>query len=232
MLSRFSSVLCTFLFVLVSSYAATSPAKPPLKATAEPTLSAQEMLAVQDLFQRLSEAFLAGDPQACMRLFAPGVSGYDRIAANLRSEFHQTVYRKFEVVQILPEDTLRPGVHSVDVRLQFELVARDKPPEYQPSIRNSTSEIFTIKKMDDGSFALLHSAFFENLGLRQGMGMVVEGLLALISLCALLAFWVWMGWEAWRTRPKQRLWRVLVLVPLLGALVYFVGGYLPRKLRG
>jgi hypothetical protein len=40
-----------------------------------------------------------------------------------------------------------------------------------------------------------------------------------------------MGFEAFRLRPRSHGWRVFVLVPLLGAVVFFLAAYLPR-LRG
>lgn len=228
---RMMPILCAAALLLFADPVAHAATRSIEKSAANPEMTGDELKNVQALIEQMAAAFVAGDDKACMRLFAPNAEGRDRIAANLQNEFRQTRYLKFEVVQVLAEDTLKAGVHSVEARLRIELINRDRHPENQLPIKNSTSETFVVGKMDDGRFALLHSPYFDNLGLRQGMGLVVEGLLAVMLLCALLAFWVWMGWEAWRARPRETLWRVTVCVPLIGAFAFFFGHYLPRVLR-
>jgi len=196
-----------------------------------PELSSEEAAAIHRLFDNLRAGFVAGDAGACLNLFVPGIATRPHIEENLRNEFRQSRYVKFEIVQIVPEDKLQPAVYSVDVRLRIEFINLNRPPEMQRAITNSTSETFVIKKFDDGTFALLSSEFFDNLGLRQGMGLVVEGLLALMIAIALLGFQIWMGVETLRARPRQRAWLAIVLIPVVGALLYFAISYLPRQLR-
>lgn len=97
-------------------------------------------------------------------------------------------------------------------------------------IENTISQAFVVQKLDDGSFLLVQSEFFDSLGLRQGVGaLVVEGLLALMALCALMVFTVWMGIDAWRLRPRSRLWRLVVAIPVIGPAAYFFMVWCPRQ---
>lgn len=201
------------------------------KTAASPEMSDDELKSVQALLDQMASAFVAGDDKSCMQLFSPSAEGRDKIAANLQNEFRQTRYLKFEIVQVEPDDKLKPNVHSVDVRIRFELINRDRHPENQVPTKNSTSESFSVRKMDDGHFMIQHSPFFDNLGVQKGMGYLVGWLLAVMMICAMLSFWVWMGFEAWRARPRNQLWRVIVCIPVLGAFIYFFGKYLPRIIR-
>ncbi|HYG76651.1 MAG TPA: hypothetical protein VEK08_16730 [Planctomycetota bacterium] len=233
----FRSLLCLALAALTAAASLCAATKEKDKdreqIAAAPELSEQDVKAIGELFQRLSAGFLAGDASACMRVFVPGLGTREQIEDNLINEFKQSRYLKFEIVQILPAEKLQPSIHSVDVRLRFEFINLNRPPEMQQPIRNSTTETFAVKKLDDGSFALLHSEFFDSLGMRQGMGLVVEGLLALMFAIALLGFWTWMGWETLRTRPREVAWQLIVLLlPVIGAVVYFGVRYIPRQLRG
>ena len=90
------------------------------KAAAAPEITDDDLKAVQVLLQKMAAAFVAGDEKACVQLFAPNAEGRDKLSANLQNEFRQSRYLKFEIVQVLPEDTLRKNVHSVDVRLRLE----------------------------------------------------------------------------------------------------------------
>jgi hypothetical protein len=152
------------------------------------------------------------------------------INSSLQKEFAQVRYVRFEVVDILPDDKLRGKVHTVDVLLRYAYVRRDAPAAPNPPVVTNNFT-FAIQKLDDGTFAVGESAFFSTLGLRQGLG-IVQGLLAVMALCALLSFWVWMGLEAYRARPRSLLWRVIVLLPFLGACGFFVCVYLPGYFRG
>jgi len=223
--------LCTLAVLLFASPALHAATRSTDKTSASPEMSDDELKSVQALLDQMAASFVAGDDKACMLLFHPNADGRDKLAVNLQNEFRQTRYLKFEIVQVQPEDRLKPNVHSVDVRLRTELINRDRHPENQIPIKNSTSETFIVRKMDDGHFLLQHSPFFDNLGMQKGMGFLVGGLLAVMTLCAMLTFWVWMGFEAWRARPRNQLWRVIVCIPVLGAFIYFFGKYLPRVIR-
>lgn len=224
-----SLFFCACLLAAPGVHAATRSTD---KSAAAPEMSDDELKTVHALLEQMAAAFVAGDDKACMQLFSPNAESRDKLAANLQSEFHQTRYLKFEIVQVQPEDKLKPNIHSVDVRLRTELVNRDRPVENQIPIKNSTSETFIVRKMDDGKFLLQHSPFFDNLGMQKGMGFLVGGLLFVMALCAVLAFWVWMGWEAWRARPREVVWRTVVCLPVLGAFIFFFGRYLPRVIKG
>ncbi|HYF50157.1 MAG TPA: hypothetical protein VEJ63_12180 [Planctomycetota bacterium] len=102
-----------------------------------------------------------------------------------------------------------------------------------PYIENRVTETFAIQKLDDGTFMLVGSEFFDALGLRQGLGgVMVDAVFAAMIFGACLVFWVWMGYEVYRARPRYTFWRIAVLIPIVGPLAFFVFGYLPRLLRG
>jgi hypothetical protein len=99
-------------------------------------------------------------------------------------------------------------------------------------IENSLSQLFILEKQPGGQFKLADVAFFHNLGMPRGIGgMIVNGLLLVMGLLAFVAFWTWMGYEAYRARPRLPFWRKFVLLPLLGAVVFFAGVYIPRLFR-
>lgn len=204
------------------------------RVAAAPALSAADMNGVRDLFARLGAAFLANDVTACMRLVAAQSAARPQINTRLAKEFAQVRYVKFEAADILPDDTFDATVHSVDVLLCCAFVRMGGPPDQKP-IEFSNSYTFVVRKLDDGSFALYNSQFFDSLGQRQGLGVAAEGLLAIMALCVLLSFWVWMGYAVLRARPRSRFWRILILLPPIGALaawVYFFWVYLPNLFKG
>ena len=80
---------------------------------------------------------------------------------------------------------------------------------------------------------LTSSPFFDTLGRRQRWFFVSDMLLGAILILAMMGFWVWMGFEAFRLRPRSHFWRASVLlVPLLGAVGFFLWAYLPGLRRG
>ena len=108
-------------------------------------------------------------------------------------------------------------------------VVRAGEEEPKP-IENSTNQTFIVEKCADGSFLLRSSPFFNTLGQRP-IGFVIRVVLALMVGFTLLAFWAWMGLDAWWARPRRRFWRAFVLIPALGAVVYFLCAYLPARLK-
>jgi len=207
------------------------------RTLAAPSLSTEDLKAVQELFERLSSAFRANDATACVQLFVAGLPERERIRRGLEREFEQSRYLAFEVAEIRPDDKLSEKVHSVEVRLRCEFVDRSragarKPPQNAETLKDSNTYTFVVQKLDDGSFALGGSQFFDALGLHRGLGGVPRALVAALALSALLAFWVWMGLESFRARPRSHFWRAgVVFVPLLGAGAYFLWVYLPRRRR-
>jgi hypothetical protein len=265
------AVLACALVFSFDSFAATP--KKVEKVEAAPELTEQELVEIRALLDKLAAAFLAGDAAAVNLLVESNLR--DRAADNIESEFKQSRYMVFQILQVLPDDTLRENVHSVDVRFRFALIDRNWAPELQDSFLkyihvtladahsidkpinmedvlkgfikhnnlqermprltepdvNTSSQTFVVQKTKDG-FKIRDSSFFDNLGVRQGMGLVVEGLLSAMAVCALLSFWVWMGWEALRARPRYTIWRWVVLIPIAGACAFFFAAYLPRQLKG
>jgi len=218
--------ICTALLLAAcGADASTVRERRPNRPAANPDLSPAEITSIASLFQELGNAFIKKDAQTVALLFAvsPDERGY--IETKLRREFEHSQYCAFEVQQILPDDKLLDRRHSVDVQIKFCII---KDGVY---LSNSTIHNFIVQKRDDGSFAMVHSEFFDNLGLRQSMNMLAEALLAIIVLSMLLAFWVWMGLEVFRSRPRSRFWRVMVFFPLLGALAFFLSVWLPRQLK-
>jgi len=199
-----------------------------LENPAASQLSEQDMAGVRELLNKMAGAFKNNDAEACSKLFSGDAQRRERLFKSLQREFQQARYTKFEILDVLADDTLRPNHHTVDVHFQFALLRGGKAPE----IENTTVCNFVIQKLDDGSFAIVNSSFFEGLGLKSSMDNAVDLLLAIMALFALMAFWVWMGFEAWRMRPRNRPWRAVVMLPVLGALIFFFVKYLPRLLNG
>ena len=210
-------------------------------------LPEEDAAAIGKLFGTLAGAFKVGDAEACAALLAPSRER-DKIKKALLREFQQVRYLDFQILKILPDDTRPDRTQSVDVQLACKLVDLDMPTPVAPlapltphaagaevdapeqAIENTTTQTFVLEKQGDGRFAIVSSDFFMSLGLRQGLGLVVKGSIAVMALVALLAFWVWMGSAAWWRRPRETFWRVFVLVPLVGALAFFFISYLPREL--
>jgi len=206
---------------------------------AVPGLSANELATVRELFEQLSAAFRANDAGACLRLVAAASPERQQIKAGLEREFKQARYLDFKVAEVRPDDKLSDRVHSVDVLLRYELVELGRTPggaggdARASTLRNSNTYSFVVRRLDDGSFAVLDSQFFDTLGLRHGPSVVPRAVIVALALCVFLAFWVWMGLEAFRARPRSHLWRAAVaFVPLLGASAYFLWVYLPTRLKG
>jgi hypothetical protein len=212
---------------------ALAAARTPETKPAALEMTAAERAAAQTLFSRMRGAFLAQDAAACVALVTPSVPERERIRKNLDAEFRHWRYVAFEIVDILPDDRLAPRVCSVDVHLRYEVVDATRPAGKQDLVKNGTVFSFVLERQDDGSFAVRRSPFFDTLGKRLGLGNLAEILLAAIAVFALLGFWIWMGFEALRARPRSRLWRTAVLLaPVVGAGVFFFAVYLPRRRQG
>jgi hypothetical protein len=232
-LSRLACLACLLALPAAESCVFAAAAKTGERVPAAPELSAEDLNGVRALFARLGAAFLANDVTACMSLVATQSAARQQINTRLTKEFAQVRYVKFEAAGILPDDKFGATVHSVDVLLRCAFVRAGGPPDQKP-IEFSNSYTFVVRKLDDGSFALYSSQFFDSLGQRQGLSVVAEGLLAIMALCVLLSFWVWMGYAVLRARPRSRFWRIIILLPPIGALaawVYFFWVYLPNLFR-
>jgi hypothetical protein len=199
---------------------------PPATSELTPT----EVQAIKELFERLADGFKKADSAQMLTLFGThDQKRREKIRENLERELAQIRYVDFTIAAVTPDETLGHNRHSVDVAMQMVTQDLRRPAADKPD-PNSTTETFIVQRLENGTFVLLDSPFFDKLGLQQGMGMVVDALLALMGLLAALAFWVWMGFEVHRARPRSTFWRVVVFVPLIGPLAFFAIKYVPRQI--
>lgn len=206
------------------------------RAPAQPTLAPEALEKIRVLIgENLAKAFLAGDAGAAMALFNAHGDEEDlrhaTVQRALEREFHAQRYTRFELAELEPEEQLPSGEYNrhsvwVNLRLQHEdLSAKKLLHDY---VYNGE---FIVEVSPKGKVHLTDSAFFDTLGQKQSADLAASTILTAILSLALLSFWVWMGVEAFRLRPRRTIWRVLMLVPVLGPLLYFVAVYLPG-LRG
>ena len=232
-------LLLAFIVALLATALHAGTAAPAAKSELTP----EELEAVKALFQKLADGFNHGDAHAVAILFVNQTSHrHARIAEGLEREFSDISYSDFTILSVSPDETLNRKCHSVDVTLRRRIEDRTKARAGAHAAVNAnagahefatTTESFIVQKMDDGAFALIDSPFFDKLGLRQGIGIVVDAVLAIMGLIAALAFWVWMGFEASWARPRSRLWRALVYgLPVAGALIFFAAKYMPAQMGG
>lgn len=202
----------------------------------EPTLAPESLEKIRTLIgEDLAKAFLSGNAEAAMALFNAHSDEEDQrhgtIHSALEREFHAQRYTRFELAELEPEEQLPAGAYNrhsvwVNLRLQHEdLSAKKLLHDY---VYNGE---FIVEVSPKGKVHLTDSAFFDTLGQKQSADLAASTILTAILSLALLAFWVWMGVEAFRLRPRRTLWRLMMLVPVLGPLLYFVAVYLPG-LRG
>lgn len=206
------------------------------QAPVQPTLTPEALENVRVLIgEDLAKAFLAGDAEAAIKLFDAHGDEEDlrhaAIQSALEREFHAQRYTRFDLAELDAEEQLTFGSFSrhsvwVNLRLQHEdLNAKKVLHDY---VYNGE---FIVEFSPKGKVHLTDSAFFDTLGQKQSADLAASTILTAILSLALLAFWVWMGVEAFRLRPRRMVWRVMMLVPVLGPLLYFVAVYLPG-LRG
>lgn len=223
-------VLTLALFPIVGARAATPRPEP---KPARPTLSEDDLNELQALFEKMGEEFLHGNAKGMKALLAESRER-DAIVDTLTREFQEARYVDFQAERPQPDDALSDTRHSVDVTIRVKLLYLDdaRPPEDRKPIENSTFPNFIVQREPDGTFKIVNSSFFDNMGRRGGgTRLFVHFLAAVIVLCALLAFWVWMASEAWWIRPRSTLWRIAMILPPLGPLIFFIVRYLPEKWR-
>lgn len=181
---------------------------------------------------------------------------------SLQQEFQNERYLTFAVpVRIENNGVLNgPGRYSVWARLRVTVAAREKGLPVMPagaavirevlesggiqlrlsgteSLATTGREVtfngpFIVKRYSDGRWQFLAVPFLATLGHRQGGDLVADALLWALAALAGLAFWVWMGCEAFQLRPRSVGWRLsVVAVPLLGALCFFAWKYVPSLRR-
>jgi hypothetical protein len=195
-----------------------------------PVLTETDADGLRALFGAMGKTFVDGSADECLELFAPFAAERNQLDRNIRNEFDQTAYTRFDIVEVRTQeaDALRENVYMVDVVMHIE--CRPRRPilgtNSNPSSYN-TNFAFVVHRLDEG-FRLRNSDFFRTLGLRGNTSMLLKGATLFVLFIALLVFSVWMGLEAWRERPRQRFWRVAVIVPILGPSAYLLFRLLPR----
>ncbi len=227
--------ICLALFAQSAVFAAVAPRD---KNVAMPDLTTPERDNVAELMDNLGAAFVRGDVQACDELISEHAANRAVIIANLRREFHQGHYSQFTITNVMLDDTLSQNIYSIQVCLKYTflpIVATEQPAP--APIENSINHSFLIEKYPNDHFKIAGSSFFDHLGRRRRISHTVNAVLAVMAGIALLAFCIWMGFDVWRLRPRRRVWRVIVLIPALGAVAYFLCAYLPwqfssRKAKG
>jgi len=236
LLSASTVLLCALAFAVQAG--TTAPV-----ATSD--LTDQDVQSIKALLSRLSDGFKKANAAEMMTLFGTrDPKRRERIRENLEHEFQALRYVEMEFIAVVPDESMPHNRHSLDVSMR--MITEDlRHPSTSGSSgsgsggggtetrsENSTTQTFIVHKQEDGSFVLIDSPFFDKLGLQQGVGLVVDGLLAVMGLIAGLAFWVWMGFEVHRARPRSTFWRALVFIPVIGPVAFFVLKYLPGQLSG
>ena len=222
LLSSATVMLCALAFAVQAG--TTAPV-----ATSD--LTEQDVQSIKALLSRLSDGFKKANAADMMTLFGTrDPKRRDKIRENLEHEFQAVHYVELDFTAVVPDESMPHNRHSLDVSMHMVTEDLRHPGSAEAKAENSTTETFIVHKQEDGSFVLIDSPFFDKLGLQQGVGLVVDGLLAVMGLVAGLAFWVWMGFEVHRARPRSLFWRTLVFVPVIGPVAFFVVKYLPGQL--
>ncbi len=226
MLSATTVMLCALAFAVQAG--TTAPV-----ATSD--LTEQDVQSIKALLSRLSDGFKKANAADMMTLFGTrDPKRREKIRENLEHEFQAIRYVEMEFTAVVPDESMPHNRHSLDVSMHMVTEDLRHPSTTsggaETRSENSTTETFIVHKQEDGTFVLIDSPFFDKLGLQQGVGLVVDGLLAVMGLVAGLAFWVWMGFEVHRARPRSLFWRTLVFVPVIGPVAFFVVKYLPGQL--
>lgn len=217
--------LSVFLLLLVRWSVAGEPEQ-------KAVLSSDDRVAVDALFGRLRDGFLSGNYRLFPSLLTARALAEEHrreeIANAMRRELKTRSYAEFEVCDWSVEELL--GRRRIDlwVCLRTVCVHPDKV-----RVENYHNDFFLVERQADGGFLLVDSPFFQTMGRQQGVGLVADALLAAIGCLVGLAFWVWMGFEVFRLRPRRPAWRnVVMLLPLLGAAAFFLFCYLPGLFLG
>lgn len=231
------TLLCAML-LLRAGEPASSPIAQPKTDTIKMVGSDRE--ALKKLFDQMAQAFLKNDPEECLKLFAPAAAERNKLTENIRDEFLQSKYERFEIAEVrtdeMEQDLDRKHVYAVDVVLRMATRSRkaDEANGNDPERVYSTTYSFVVQRLNDGSFALRFSEFFKTLGLRRGPGILLHGIgiaIPIVGFCVALILYVWMGWEAWRERPRAKFWRYATIVPVAGSLAYLLIRLVPRWLN-
>jgi len=190
--------------------------------------SPEEKEAIAALFERMGEAFKTGNHRLLRMLVTARDEAEERrrddIVDSARTEFKRLEYIVFDVLRYSVDE--RFGSKRMDVWVNLRTVCADRDSKVRHE--EFHNDAFLLERQPDGTFLLVDSQYFLTLGRQQGVGLMADALLVSIGCVVGLVFWVWMGFETFSLRPRRPGWRTLVLLlPLLGALIFFVFCYLP-----
>jgi hypothetical protein len=203
----------------------------------KPVLTETDLAALQTVFETLGDAFTARDPQKVEALLIGG-SDRTRIVESVKREFAEARYSEFRVIgPVEPDYRLTQRRHSVQVRLQFQLVYlhEDRQADAPRVVQNDQYYEFVVHRNDKGQFRIVSSSFFDNLGRHSGglSGILANGMLMVTSALTLLAFWIWMASYVLWMRPRRPVWRFVVFwLPPFGAVAFFFFCWIPRWWSG
>jgi len=205
---------------------------PLVAGASESQLQQVDVEAIHQLFGQLSEAFTQGNHRLVRSLTIARDEAEARRVEDLvwsvRREFKRNAYTAFIVRDWAVSEKL--GNARLDVWVKLQTVCTDSEDNaVQEDFHN---DVFLLERQSNGAFLIVDSPYFLTLGRQQGVDLMADALLASIGCLVGLVFWVWMGFATFRLRPRRPGWRVLVLLlPLLGASIFFLFCYLPGLFR-
>jgi hypothetical protein len=184
-----------------------------------------------ETLQKLADGFKTADVQAISALFSPRLSPEKRrpYEQALAREFAAVEYVEFEVLEVRKAAAISDRKHEVEAYLRIRYV--EKNGASSVARHNSQTYVFVFHLQPEGVFFLPQaSEFFTQIGRHRSLQPMAWAISAAVALLAALVFWVWMGWEVMRLRPRKPVWRIVVIVcPILGALAFCVFVYLPAR---
>ncbi len=188
---------------------------------AKSELDEDDLSALDELFEKMNDGFQRGDAETLKRLLAES-DERDAITRTLKQEFKEARYLDFRVEKVIPDNSIPPNRHSVDVTIRLKLLYLDDPhsPESRKPVENTTFQNFIVQRYDDGSFKIVNSTLFDNMGRRKtGMGVYIRAA-EIINMLGSSRYWRAVG--AGRLRRvgdaawKSVVWRWVAVIPLLG----------------
>ncbi|MEI6233107.1 MAG: hypothetical protein WCT04_08640 [Planctomycetota bacterium] len=224
---------CVVSLLLCTAMTVHAGTRRPDPKPAQPALSDDDLDSIHTVLTKMGDVFLKGNAKAMKGLLTESIER-DSIITTLKREFQEASYVDFQIERPKADDSLSDIRHSVDATIRVKIVYRDdaRPPDARRAIENTTFQNFIVQREPNGTFTIVNSTFFDNMGRRSGgMVLFVRALTALMLVCAMLGFWVWMASVAWWIRPRTTLWRVAMFLPPIGPLVFFFVAYLPEKLK-
>ena len=198
---------------------------------AKPELTDDDLSAIDEMFDKVSDGFLRGDAETVKRVLAES-DERNEITRILKQEFKEAQYLDFRVGKVNPDSSIPPNRHSLDATIRTKLLYIDDPhsPDSRKPIENTTFQNFIVQRYPDGPFKIVNSSLFDNMGRRRtGMSVYIRAAQFIMLVLALLAVWVTVGYSAWAMRPKSVAWRCVAVVPGVGTLLFLIYRFWPKK---